>query len=193
MIDQRLKQLRTDKKLTQAELSYDLGIAKTTLAAYEQGKSEPSIETLIKISDYFDVTVDYLIGKIDCIHQEYQPAADLLGVDEKTLEILIDLSKTDNSSPHLSNLDMLEAIIQHPNFKAWLYQIRQYITFDALGWSNIRYQVPDSNSVMIEKVIPSDIVKSSSMQQIQTTIRGIIEGIPFSKHFSKRSTTTSEV
>ncbi len=49
MINQRLKQLRAENNLTQTNLADILGIAKTTLAAYEQGKSEPSNETILKL------------------------------------------------------------------------------------------------------------------------------------------------
>lgn len=59
----RLKDLRTSKKLTQAEMADKLKIARTTYAAYEQGKREPDDDTKLKIANYFDVTVDYLLGK----------------------------------------------------------------------------------------------------------------------------------
>ena len=57
-----LKMLREQKKITQRLCAQDLGIAKTTLCYYEQGKISPSIETLKKIADYFGCSVDYLIG-----------------------------------------------------------------------------------------------------------------------------------
>mgnify|MGYP001271497850 CR=1 FL=1 len=62
MIGERIKVLRTQKGMTQAALALELGIAKTTLAAYEQEKNEPSSETLIKISNFFNVSTDYLLG-----------------------------------------------------------------------------------------------------------------------------------
>ena len=182
MINQRLKQLRTENHLTQAQLAEILGIAKTTLAAYEQGKSEPNIELLIRMSNYFCVTVDYLIGKTDkketnCSNSAYQPIADSLGIDEKTIEILLLLSAT---TYKYSNLDYLEAIIQHPQFPALLDQINNYITSDAQGWHDI--SVPDSNGNIIN-TISSDMLKTYSMQLIQTSFKGIVEGIPYSKHF----------
>ncbi|MEW4414404.1 helix-turn-helix transcriptional regulator [Clostridium sp. AN503] len=63
MINERLKSLRLENNLTQAALADKIGIAKTTIASYEQGINEPNIGTLIKISDYFHVTIDYLVGK----------------------------------------------------------------------------------------------------------------------------------
>lgn len=63
MINQRLKQLRAENNLTQTNLADILGIAKTTLAAYEQGKSEPSNETILKIANHFNVSTDFFTRK----------------------------------------------------------------------------------------------------------------------------------
>jgi len=59
----RLKILRTETKKTQQELAESLSISKQTISNYESGTREPKIEVLMKISSYFNVTVDYLIGK----------------------------------------------------------------------------------------------------------------------------------
>lgn len=177
MIGQRLKQLRSEKNLTQAKLASILGVAKTTLAAYEQEKSEPSIDTLKKLADYFNVSVDYLIGYKNCIHEEYQPVSDLLGIDEKTIEILQKLSSiTFKYSP----LDYLEAIIQHPQFSNLMLQIKSYLAQDEQGWHDVA--IFDSNGTKTNN-IPAEVMKASSMQIIQTTFKGIVEGIPYSKHF----------
>lgn len=177
MINQRLKQLRTENHLTQAQLAEILGIAKTTLAAYEQGKSEPNIVLLIRMANYFCVTVDYLIGKTNCSNSDYQPIADSLGIDEKTIETLLLLSAT---TYKYSNLDYLEAIIQHPQFPALLNQINSYIANDAQGWHDV--PVPDSNGNIVN-TISGEVMKASSMQLILASFKSIVEGIPYSKHF----------
>ncbi|MEC2197805.1 helix-turn-helix transcriptional regulator [Bacillus subtilis] len=57
----KLKKLRLEKKMKQQEVADKLGIARTTYASYEQGKREPDHETLIKIAEYYDVTIDFLL------------------------------------------------------------------------------------------------------------------------------------
>ena len=57
----KLKKLREEKKMKQQEVADKLGIARTTYASYEQGKREPDHETLIKIADYYNVTIDFLL------------------------------------------------------------------------------------------------------------------------------------
>lgn len=59
---ENLIKLRTSRHLTQQELADTLNVARTTYQCYEQKKSEPSIETLIKLADYFGCSIDYLLG-----------------------------------------------------------------------------------------------------------------------------------
>ncbi len=61
--NQRLKDLRKEKNISQLELAKLLNMTKMAISHWESGHSEPSISQLIEISNYFDVTVDYLIGK----------------------------------------------------------------------------------------------------------------------------------
>jgi len=64
----RLRTLRTGKRLTQEDLAEKLGVTKASISRYELSAIYPSVEVLIEISKYFDVSVDYLLGlseKID--------------------------------------------------------------------------------------------------------------------------------
>lgn len=61
MFKQRLKQLREDKKISQAELARELNVAQGTIGNWETGKRTPDINTLKVIANYFNVTIDYLM------------------------------------------------------------------------------------------------------------------------------------
>ncbi len=61
----RLKELRKKKGLSQLRLATDLNTTQNTISRYETGEREPGIAELIKIADYFNVSVDYLIGHTD--------------------------------------------------------------------------------------------------------------------------------
>jgi transcriptional regulator with XRE-family HTH domain len=65
MFSVRLAYLRKKKNVTQQKVADYLGITRPAYTAYEQGKRQPDYETLTKIADFFDVTVDYLIGRTD--------------------------------------------------------------------------------------------------------------------------------
>lgn len=63
MFHNRLQALREDSDLKQEELSKLLHITRGALANYECGTRTPSIDLLIKIADYFNVSLDYLLGR----------------------------------------------------------------------------------------------------------------------------------
>ncbi len=58
-----LVKIRKDNKKTQKEVASDLYIIPNTLCNYEKENTEPPIETLIKLADYYNVTLDYLVGR----------------------------------------------------------------------------------------------------------------------------------
>lgn len=59
----RIKFLREENGLTQQDLANKLGGAKSTVAMYEKGDRKPSLEVLIKLSEIFNCSIDYIIGK----------------------------------------------------------------------------------------------------------------------------------
>ncbi|MBF7150840.1 helix-turn-helix domain-containing protein [Bacillus toyonensis] len=65
MFGTKLNLLRKEKKLRQEDMAKHLGIARTTYAMYEQGNREPDYDTLQKLADFFDVSVDYLLGRTE--------------------------------------------------------------------------------------------------------------------------------
>lgn len=60
---ERLKTLREEKKVTQRVIAAYLVLTDTAYGFYEQGKNYPNMDTLIKIADYFGVSLDYLVGR----------------------------------------------------------------------------------------------------------------------------------
>lgn len=61
----RLKELRKSKGLSQVTLAERLGLSKSTVGAYETGDIKPSVEALNAIADFFNVDMNYLLGKED--------------------------------------------------------------------------------------------------------------------------------
>ena len=59
---ERIKDLRIKNKLTQQELGSKFGLTSTGVSYWESGKAIPNIEMMNKLSDFFGVTIDYLIG-----------------------------------------------------------------------------------------------------------------------------------
>lgn len=57
----QLKELRKKRNLNQQRVAIDLDISREALSYYENGKREPDLQMLIKMSEYFNVSIDYLI------------------------------------------------------------------------------------------------------------------------------------
>ena len=57
--------LRKELNMSQAELAEKLGVSQQTISKYERGTREPDNETLAKLAEIFDCSIDYLLGKTD--------------------------------------------------------------------------------------------------------------------------------
>ena len=60
----RIRDLREDKDLRQSDLAEMVGIDQRTISNYETGKSNPDSNALIKLADFFNVSIDYLVGRV---------------------------------------------------------------------------------------------------------------------------------
>lgn len=81
----KLKELRKNANLTQNEISKIINVAITTYNGYEQENREPNIETLIKLANYYNCTLDYLVGREqeNILTKYYAEKKELLKVAEK--------------------------------------------------------------------------------------------------------------
>ena len=62
----RLRQLRESKNYTQLKVAMDLNISQNSVSRYESGAREAGYEMLIRFADYYNVSVDYILGRTDC-------------------------------------------------------------------------------------------------------------------------------
>ena len=61
----RLKELRKKKHISQVRLAIDLNMCQNSISRYETGAHEADYKTLIAFADYFNVSIDYLLGRPD--------------------------------------------------------------------------------------------------------------------------------
>ena len=99
---QNLKSLRQEKGYSQLEMAGELGIPQSTYQQYEAGINEPKFSTLIQIADYFDVSIDYLIGRTN-VREPWDKAGD---------RVMAELSSLRNSRAKEAILALLREIRQ---------------------------------------------------------------------------------
>lgn len=61
----RLRELRKGKKTSQTTLGKEIGITLKQIQRYELGENEPTLSILIALAEFFDVSLDYLVGRSD--------------------------------------------------------------------------------------------------------------------------------
>ena len=59
----RLRELRLARKMSQQRLAIELSMRQNNISRYENGEREPGIDELIRIADYFNVSLDYLLER----------------------------------------------------------------------------------------------------------------------------------
>ena len=65
MFKTRLKELRTERKMSQMDLAFATKLSQSAIAKWELGKTEPTASALITLSKFFGESVDYLLGLED--------------------------------------------------------------------------------------------------------------------------------
>ncbi len=73
-----LKFLRAQARLSQTEFAKIIGVSRSCIGMYETGQREPDFETLETIADYFNVTMDYLLGKTNIPNEAAKKIGDIL-------------------------------------------------------------------------------------------------------------------
>lgn len=143
MLSKNLTYLRKNKHLSQEELASTVGISRSTYAGYEKGPSEPNAGVLVKLADYYGLTVDDLIrGDLDLpLFRQKNQIARLLDNDIRILPITVDSQQRENiqyvpeaaTADYLSEHNHPEYIEQLPHFRLPKLDGGTYRAFDIQG------------------------------------------------------------
>lgn len=86
MSTNRIKDLREDRDVRQSDVAKATGIDQRTLSNYETGKTNPDSYALIRLADFFDVGIDYLVGRTNIMHDDASDVAAALENARKALD-----------------------------------------------------------------------------------------------------------
>lgn len=90
----KIKELRTEKGIDQQTLARALKIGKGSISNWEVGRTEPSIDYILSLADYFEVSTDYLLGRSNDIGI-VQTNANLTQFENMLLSVVGKLSRDD--------------------------------------------------------------------------------------------------
>lgn len=158
---QRLKAIMKEKGVTQQQLAEQLHMTRQAVSLYLTGQALPAIDKLLTITDYFDVSADYLIGKTDVRTQDtdVKMICDYTGLSEKAVQNLNDFvyysTDTANTELYKTMLQFMEyllseqTITENPYTPSFLAEIAYY-EHDL----QIRYQFIKESCEVLKKPLP---------------------------------------
>ena len=106
----RIKQLRVEAGILQADLAQQLKVRQNTVSTWETGRSEPDLDALRELSRIFGVSIDYILGNTDI--KNPLTSEDMSGLTEKQIKILEMMSE-------LPEQDQ-DDLIQQAEYRIWL-------------------------------------------------------------------------
>lgn len=117
--------LLPEKKTTQEGLAKEVGVTRQAIAQYKDGKTQPTIDVLERMADYYEVTTDFLLGRTDVssMDTDLQKVSKFTGLSEKALENIgmlsispnIEISKYERTIP-CSLREVLDMFLSNENF-----------------------------------------------------------------------------
>jgi len=170
--------LRTQKKYSQAFLAEELEITRSRISSYEDGRSLPSLDFLIKISEYYNITVDILL-KIDLTIQKDLTFINLtnkrilfpITIDQNE-DHLIEIIPTKAQAGYLSGYDDPEYIEQLRKIKLPFLPVGQHRAFPIKGDSML--PMKDGAYVVGKYIESPDDIKTGSTYVLVTQNDGIV-------------------
>ena len=186
----KLKELRKELGLSQAKLAEQIGIAQNTLSQYETSMRQPDNETLLKLADFFDVTVDYLLGR-DGDNYSY--------VDLPKEEVLVPVL---GSVPCGTPIEAVENILGYEYIpKSWTKGGKQYFGLYIKGDSMYPYYLEGDIAIICKQsdfdsgndclvYVNSDY--EGTLKRVYKTDNGL-QLVPLNTNYSPMSYTEEEV
>lgn len=112
MFAEALKHLRKARKLNQISLADIFGVSQATIASWESGKRQPDFETLLKIADFFQVSTDYLLGRVPMTVEVKKETPPPIGDDEMQLTFHIEDAPKDEDELEEKIRDLIRIELQ---------------------------------------------------------------------------------
>ena len=105
---ERLKELRRTKGPSQHQLAKNIGVSKSSVNMYERGEREPGLETVEAIADFYNVDLDYLLGKTNIPNKSLLTSAETI-ISDADYSLYNKLDKVDKAEIRGTIKQMLKA------------------------------------------------------------------------------------
>lgn len=168
---EKLKSLRNRKGITQQELANNVEVSRTAIAGYESLGKEPSFEVLSKIANFFNVSVDYLLGLSDYENPSNKPIIEKLGLTEKSINFfkqqLPSYDKMDIESDDRALIDVFNQMLSVYDG----FSFSELVSYVRCATTNGTLPVINSNSIILNgKIQNSEMTPDQKIASRQIII-----------------------
>lgn len=168
MKGQRLKELREEKKLKQSELAKILNISSSSIGMYETDRREPDDELKLKIANYFNVSVAYLMNETDIRKQNTSPERNkkflpVLGIVKAGYNYLAQENVIDYIDPamNIPNIEDYFGLVVKGDSMSPMFDEGDYLivnkTDNEFNSNDICIILINSDEATIKKVVKTDV------------------------------------
>lgn len=114
-----LRNLIKERKTTIKAVGEHIGVTRQAVSQYQDGSTQPNADTLIKISEYFNVSVDYLLGLAQepTADKDLNAVCEYIGLSSKAVQKLCEISKKNHAT---ANSDTLSLLVEDDDFNYFL-------------------------------------------------------------------------
>lgn len=182
IVSDNIKHFRKQKKYTQEQLAEKIGIKRSLLGAYEEGRAEPGLSYLIKMSQIFDVAVDDLISEdlTDPKRQKEVLKKDIEGKKLRVLSITVDKDDNENiqmvpqkaAAGYLNGYADPEYVSELPTFYLPIFSTGSYRAFEITGDSML--PIPSGSIIIGQYVDNWKNIKDDKTYILVTQREGIV-------------------
>ena len=129
-LNSRIRDLLKDKNIKPDDFANVLGVSTEAVRLWCAGYARPDIDKLLFIANYFNVSVNYLLGQTDSQSTEadIQAIGDYTGLNDEAIHVLHTLNSLKNENVyHKSGMDFINTLLTHRNIEDLLIQVGLYI------------------------------------------------------------------
>lgn len=183
-LGQNIKHLRKQKGLTQEKMANKIGVTRSLIGAYEEGRAEPRLQTIMNICHYFQVNVDALLNMDLTSAKKKSVAKDLKGEklrilpvivdksEEKELSVIVPVKASAGYTKGYGDIDFIESLPQFQMPFTELSQNRSYRLFQISGDSML--PVPSGAYIICEYLQDWNLIRNEQPYVLVTKNEGVV-------------------
>lgn len=183
-LGQNIKFLRKQKELTQEKMANKIGVTRSLIGAYEEGRAEPKLQTIMNICHYFNINVDALLNADLSLGVKKTTRKDVAGEKLRILPVIIDKSRDKELSVIVpvkasagytkgyGDVDFIESLPQFQMPFPELSQNRSYRLFQISGDSML--PVPSGAYIICEYLQDWNLIRNEQPYVLVTKNEGVV-------------------